>query len=397
MTHAALEMARAKPSREDLVARAQALAPMLQARRAEADARRDLAPDTVAKFAEAGLFALFKPEAWGGWAADPDIFFDVQNAIAEHCLSSAWIFGVFNVQSFVLALFDRRAQASVWGKPGTSLISSSFRPAGTAIREAGGFRLTGRWSFSSGSNHCQFALLGAMIPPADADSKPEMRLFLVPREDYEIVDAWDTFGLRGTGSHDIRAADVFVPDYHSWQPDAGLTVSSREARPGAALYRLPWLYMFSSAISNLAIGGGRGAVSAFRGAGRGRLPSMVPGSNMADRWSAPAARAHTEIEAADMVLKTHVRTMMRYAEAGEAMPLAEGLLYRAQLTATTRRIAEQVDQLMLLLGGRGVRSDAPLTRIWLDLCAARHHPGNDPDAARSLLGGELIARTPIDG
>jgi 3-hydroxy-9,10-secoandrosta-1,3,5(10)-triene-9,17-dione monooxygenase len=382
MTHFAWNKEKAKPSGDDLIANARALAPMFRARRAEADSRRDLSPETVEEMASAGLFGLFKPEAWGGLEAHPSVFLDVQNAIAEHCLSSAWIFGVLNVQPFVLALFDRRAQAAVWGKPGTNLISSAFRPVGTAVRERDGYRITGRWSFSSGSNHCKWALLGGMIPPAEEGAKPEMRLFLVPRSDYEVVDAWNTFGLRGTGSHDIRVEGAWVPDYCTLQPDAGLTTVTREMRPGPALYRLPWLYIFTCSISNLAIGGGRSAVAAFCSAGNGA----------ADRRAPAAARAHAEIEAADAVLKANIEAMMSYAEAGEAMPLAEGLRYRSQLTSTTRQIAAQVDQLMLLLGGNGIRADAPLTRIWLDLCAARHHPGNDPDVALGLLGGEMLGQ-----
>src|SRR3546814_5846399 len=109
-----------------------------------------------------------------------------------------------------------------------------------------------------------------MIPPQSDGGQSEMRLFLVPRKDYEIIDTWHTFGLRGTGSNDLLIQDAFVPAYRTYRPDAGL-IPGRRANDGRdALYWLPWLYIFSSSISNFSIGAARGALRAFLAAEQAR-------------------------------------------------------------------------------------------------------------------------------
>src|SRR3546814_11720281 len=88
--------------------------------------------------------------------------FGIQNALAEVCASTAWVYGVLCVQSFLLTLFDEQAQADVWGENAKELISSSFQQTGKVDVVKGGFRFSGCWTFSSGSSHAQWALAGAM-------------------------------------------------------------------------------------------------------------------------------------------------------------------------------------------------------------------------------------------
>lgn len=369
----------------DILDRTRAVLPQVRARR-DADAQaRDVSAETIRAFDDAGLLGLLRPRRWGGAEADPRAFFDAQNLISEQCMSTAWVFGVLNVQAFVLALFDDAAQADVWGGGGSGLVSSAFKPGGTVMRVDGGYRLAGRWTFSSGGSHCAWALLGGVIPPVAAGDAPEMRLFLVPRRDYAIVDTWQTFGLRATGSNDIHVDGAIVPAYRTWRPDAGLTVAAGPS-PLPPLYRLPWLYLFSGCISNLSIGAGRGALRAFAATLAARPARPGP----SDPALLALAQGHAEVDAAEILVRRHVATMMAHADAEEAMPLAQALLFRTQLTSITRSIAAMVDRLMLLSGGGGIRDDAPLARYWLDLCAARHHPGNNPDAPMALLGAELL-------
>src|SRR3546814_512598 len=199
---------------DSLVARARALAPQIQASVEAVDQLRDVPAETIKAIQEAGLFRIFQPTRWGGLQHDPRMFFDIQNALAEVCASTAWVYGVLCVQSFLLTLLDKQAQADVWGENAEALISSSFQPTGKVEVVKGGFRFSGRWTFSSGSSHAQWALVGAMIPPQSDGGQSEMRLFLVPRKDYEIIDTWHTFGLRGTGSNDIDRKSTRLNSSH---------------------------------------------------------------------------------------------------------------------------------------------------------------------------------------
>jgi 3-hydroxy-9,10-secoandrosta-1,3,5(10)-triene-9,17-dione monooxygenase len=384
--------AAASPSAATLTARARALTPLLAAGIADADRNRDLSPDTVAALQEAGLFRLFRPIRWGGYESDPETFFDVQNLLAETCASAAWVQGVLGVQALIVALFDPRAQAEVWGAAEDALVCSAFQPTGTVEACDGGYRLRGRWRYSSGSSHCRWALLGGLVASAEPAGPPAMRLFLVPRSDWQIVDSWHTFGLRGTGSNDLVVADAFVPAYRSLQPDGGILNVPRAVRPGPALYRLPWLFLFSSAVSNFAVGSARGAVKAFLAvAGRrvagitGKVAREDPDVHVA------AARLLAEADMVELTNRRNAARLMEHVAADTTIPLAEALMIRAQTTSGLRRIAALVDDLMLLSGAGSSSLEAPLTRIWLDLGAARVHPGNDPLPAGAMLGRELMA------
>lgn len=365
-----------------LKARAGTIAATLAPRVAAANERRDLDPEVIAQFQDAGLLRLFKPRRFGGLEADPRLFYDIQNMFAEQCLSTAWVFGVLSIQSFVLALFDEQAQQDVWGADPDALVSSSFKPEGHVERVDGGYRISGQWTFSSGSSHAGWALIGGLIPPAQPGNPPEMRLFLVPRTDYAIVDTWHTFGLRGTGSNDLRVDDAFVPEHRTWKPTPGMTVSTDDAIP--PLFRLPWMFMFPSCIANLAIGAGRSAVAKVA-----RACAAMPGGGP-EQSRLAIARAHRRIEGANLILQENIGAMWARCQSGESMDPADTLLYRSQLAAMLREITAEVDTLMLLTGGRGINENGPLTQTWLDLCAARHHVGNMPDPAAMGLADAMI-------
>lgn len=380
----------AAPDAVALLDRTRALLPLIRAHADGNDARRDVAPEVIAALKDAGLYKLFQSAAWGGYEADPRTFYEVQNLIAEACASTGWVFGVHSVQAFLLSTMDRQAQADVWGDDPDTLMSSSFQPVGKVRAVDGGYRLSGRWTFSSGSSHAQWALLGALVPPAQEGQPPHMRLFLVPRADYRIIDTWHTIGLKGTGSNDIEVEDAFVPAYRTHAPTPGIlpTVTATQLSP---LYRLPWLYVFTSTVSNLSIGMARAALAAFLDIERVRVSSLTGKAGKDDPAVHGAiARLGAEIDAVDTMYKRHLERMMGHINRGEDMPLADGLMQRTQLTSVVRRLAALVDEMMQLLGGRGIRLDSPLTRVWLDFCAARAHPGNDPGMIAPVYGKNLL-------
>jgi 3-hydroxy-9,10-secoandrosta-1,3,5(10)-triene-9,17-dione monooxygenase len=376
------------PTHETLIERARAIAPDLAGERTAANERRDIAPEIIARIDRAGLFNILKPRAFGGYEMDPRVFHAVQNIFAEHCMSTAWVYGVLSIQVFVLALLDPQAQRDVWGNGGeTVLACSSFFPKGSVEEVAGGYRLSGQWPFASGSSFCRWAILGSLVPGAEPGAPPTRKLFLVPAADYELVDTWRSFGLRATGSNDVRVDGAFVPAHRTWDITPGVLVLPEN--DGPSLYRLPWFYMFVSCISNLSIGAGRGAVKAFVQARRDQ--PVRPGAWGEESSPLAVVRAQVEIEAADIMVRQHIGMMLDHVAAGTSMSEAEGLLYRTQLCSVTRKITAAVDELMMLTGGRGIDDDGPLTRTWLDLCAARHHPGNSPESHALLLAPKLMA------
>jgi 3-hydroxy-9,10-secoandrosta-1,3,5(10)-triene-9,17-dione monooxygenase len=238
------------PRAQTLLAAARKLGPALQLRAAAARTAGRVPDETIADFHRAGFFRILQPEQWGGYAMDPQVFYAVGLEIAQHCPSSAWILGVIAVHNWQLAIFDDRAAQDVWADDPTVLISSSYAPVGKVKVVEGGFRLSGRWSFSSGCQHCRWAFLGAVVPTPEAPfDMANYRTFLVPIDDYQIVENWDVVGLQGTGSHDIVVEDVFVPEHRTHKSMDGFLCDNPGNRVNTApLYRMPFMQVFVRAV-----------------------------------------------------------------------------------------------------------------------------------------------------
>jgi 3-hydroxy-9,10-secoandrosta-1,3,5(10)-triene-9,17-dione monooxygenase len=142
------------PQAIDLVEKAAAMLPALKQRAMQAEADCKVPDETIRDFQEAGFFRILQPRRWGGYELDPEVFYAVQMKLAEGCMSSAWVLGVVAVHNWQLALFDAQAQADVWGEDDSTLISSSYMPRAEVTPVEGGYRISGRWGFSSGVDHC---------------------------------------------------------------------------------------------------------------------------------------------------------------------------------------------------------------------------------------------------
>jgi 3-hydroxy-9,10-secoandrosta-1,3,5(10)-triene-9,17-dione monooxygenase len=307
-------------------------------------------------------------------------------------MSTAWVYGVVGVHPFQLGLFDAKAQADVWSKDDATLISSSYQPVGKVERVEGGFRLSGRWGFSSGCDHCQWVFLGALIPPAEAGGPPEMRTFLLPRSDYKIVHDWNVFGLQATGSHGIIVENAFVPEHRTHKAiDGFLCKNPGQAQNSAALFRLPWAQVFVRAVSSAAIGALQGALNAFIGIAQKRVSTNTGKATKLDPFALnAAARTQSAILEMKTVLYRSFDDMMARLRAGEEIPMAERIRYRFESSQVVRRCAVLCDELMPLLGGRAIYMDSPVVRYWLDINAARAHVANDPAIIGASLGALYV-------
>lgn len=384
------------PSAEALIERARAMIPALKARAAQATADRRIPDETIAEMQAAGFFRILQPRRWGGYEMHPNVFFEVQKLLAEGCMSTGWVYGVVGGHPYELALFHDRAQQEVWGDDDAMLVSSSYQPVGRVEHVEGGFRLSGRWGFSSGSEHCGWVLLGAVVPPAKESDAPDMRTFLVPRSDYRIEDAWHVFGLQGTGSQDIVVDGAFVPDHRTHRAvDGFLCQNPGQAENDAPLYRLPWAQIFVRLVSTAALGGARAATKGALEIMQTRVSTNTGKASKADPLLQNAiAKAWAEIDEMETVLARNFDAMIAHAEASEDVPMDKRTLYRFQSASVVRRCAALVDTLMPLLGGRAIYTSSPVVQPWLDLHAARAHIANDPNNFGPDLTNGLLGEAP---
>jgi len=379
---------------EQLLGRAQGLVAALQARAAQADELRRVPDATIADFARSDFFRMLQPKRWGGLEVDPRTFFEVQISVAKACPSSAWVLGVLGVHAWQLGLFAEQAQNDVWGSDSSVLISSSYAPTGKVERVEGGFKISGRWSFSSGCDHCEWVFLGGFAPSPDASASPapDMRTFLLPRRDYRIEDNWQVIGLRGTGSKDIVVDGAFVPEHRTHKLVDGFRGRSPGHQINASpLYRLPFGQIFVRSVSSSCIGMAEAALEAFRSGAAKRVAagdqSKVAIDPNVQRIYAEAAAAIDEVK---LVLWRNLDELMAHAQRGEQAPIARRVHFRFDSSNAADRCCKVVNTLFNAAGGRVLFLGHPLQRAWLDVNAARAHYANNPDKpARNFGGVEL--------
>lgn len=397
-SHATYPEASAAVSAADLIARARQLVPMLAQRAAQAEQGQKVPDETIADFQRAGFFRVLQPKRFGGYEMDPEVFYQIQMTIAEGCMSSAWVYGVVAVHNWQLALFDERAQQEVWGENGSVLTSSTYMPVGKVVPVEGGYQFSGRWGFSSGSEHCDWVLLGGLIPPKAGETAPEYRTFLLPRRDYQVVRNWDVLGLKGTGSHDIVVEGAFVPDYRTHKSIDGFMCNSPgNAINTAPLYRLPFAQIFVRAVSTASIGALQGAVNLFREQAAKRVSINTGQKTTEDAGAQIAcAEAQAAVDEMRLVLLRNFSSMMQAARDGQSIPVETRVEYRFQSAAVAERCATHVNRLLRYCGGRGIYLSNPITRTFLDLHAARAHVANNIDPFGRNYGGVLMGQNNTD-
>ncbi len=365
------------PVEIELVARARRLVPALRERAERADREGKVPDETIREMQEAGLFRALQPKQWDGYEVDPRTFFEIQMTLAEGCMSTAWIYGVMGVHPWQLARYPVEAQQDVWGEDTSTLISSTYMPVAQVTPVEGGYRISGRWGFSSGSEHCQWCLLGGILP-ADGDLPVEHGTFLVPRSDYRIEKNWDVLGLRGTGSHDIVVEDAFVPAHRVQRTNN----ASLAATPGREvntnpIYALPFAQVFTRAVSSSCLGALQGAINEFRDNAARHIGKHGAKTAEDPVAQSAVAEAITTLDAFKLVLERNFAHMLALAEKGEIPDTETRLLYRYQSAQVTNVCAERVSDLLRSMAASGLYNTNPVARTFRDLHQARGHISNN--------------------
>ena len=368
-----------------MLERIKALQPLLRRNAEQAREERMLPIANVEALQQAGFFLALQPARWGGYEMDPQEFFRVQLIIAEACMSTAWAGGIVAVHAFQIALMDAKAQQDVWGNDIHTRVSSAYAPMGKVEPVDGGFRFSGRWGWSSGCDHCSWALLGGLLPDGS------YRTFLVPRSDYVIEDTWHSMGLQGTGSNDVVVENAFVPEHRTHKQSDGF----QGTNPGvdehsAPLYRLPWAQMFVRVVSTPAIGAANDALAIYQQLVTGKASGDITKLAQDTGTQVRIAEASNSIAEMKSVMFGNFDTMMAALRANESIDIEQRILYRYQASLVIEKCMAVVDSLFSSAGGSSVFQGSTIQQRFLDIHTARAHVANNPTSFARNLGAVAL-------
>ena len=278
----------------DYIARAEALAPLIQELAPAIERERRLPQKLVDQMIDAGLFRMLLPRDYDGGETDPMTFVQVLEAIARHDASTAWCLGQTGVCATASAFLPAESARAIWGDR-RGILAWGAAPNVKAIAAPGGWRVTGSWSFASGGHHASW--IGGHCIACDADGTPRRsatggtvpRTLLFPAEKVAWTDIWRVIGLNGTGSDMYSVTDLFVPDEFSInREDLG------ERRLNRPLYRFRTDQLYASGFACVALGIARGMLDAFIAVANEKTPR---GYKSAMRLNAVTQTEIAELEA----------------------------------------------------------------------------------------------------
>lgn len=354
---------------------------------------RALPPELLGELLDAGLLSMCLPGVLGGREAEPREMALALEQLARGDGASAWCAMIASTSSLLGAFLPAAEAARIYAG-GRAVTGGVFAPRGHAQRREDGFLVSGRWSFVSGVGHCAWVMGGCVVhdgeqPELLPGGGPDVRLMLMPIESVEVIDTWSVVGLRGTGSHDIAAADLLVPAER-----AVSLFSDRPLYPGP-LYAFPLFGLLALGIAAVALGIARGAIEDLVELAGGKPPSGSA-KPLAARATVQAqvARAEAALRAARALLLEEAAASWAAAASGGPIDTERRLGLRLAATHATRTSATVATAMYEAGGGTSIYDSCPLQRRFRDAHVATQHMMVAPTSWE--LTGRLLLGLPSD-
>jgi alkylation response protein AidB-like acyl-CoA dehydrogenase len=352
-----------------LIASLRELTPSIAASAAQTERERKPLDANFQAIAATGAFLFFVPKRFGGREYPLDAFVDVGLTLGEACASTAWVTTFCMEHNWMLAQFPQRAQEEIFGSQPYVIAPGAISPNGRATARGDGWVLNGRWQWGTGVMHADWALLSGTT------EEGELRLFVLPMDEVEVIDTWHVDGMAGTGSNDMQVRDVFVPAHRS-QSIVAMTVgrASGGAWHGTPMYRMPMMPILALAAGVPALGAARGALNRFvqRAATRTTFGSTVKQSERTDT-QIRVGSAKGRLETAELIARHVAAECTRWGLEEEICPVDQRVRHRL-LMAQAVRLARDVVRDLFEASGAGAHLAAePLQRVHRDVHTISSH------------------------
>jgi alkylation response protein AidB-like acyl-CoA dehydrogenase len=352
--------------------RAGALIPVLRERAALGEKLRRVPDQAIEDMVASKLLRLCQPARFGGSELGWDALCGTLIEMGRGDGSQAWVASVYAAMAYQTALFEDEAQHDVWDGDPDVLIAGSLVPVGNRTEKvASGYRLTGKWPFTSGVHHARWVILGEMGD--SGEGKREHLYFLVPSNDLRIDDDWFAVGLSGTGSSTVVLENVFVPAYRMM-----LNGDVSEGRaPGARLnsyplYRMPLFGFAQLALASVPVGVAAGMVEDFKVFIRAKSSGPAPASG-SDLLQARLSEAAAETRAATLLVVEAARTVMKRLADGARLMDADAAVTLRDSGYALRLAKRAATRIFEATGAHGLYLDSAIQRGFRDVYAAGNH------------------------
>jgi indole-3-acetate monooxygenase len=378
---------------EEVFARAEALAPEFRARAAEGETNRTMPADLTAKVKKAGLFRLSLPASLGGWEADPITIFDIIEKLSYADGSAGWT-TLIGCSLMFMAWLDPSVAAKLLDGNPDICTTGVFAPLGRAVPDGNGsFTVDGRWPCNSGCPHSEWFAAGVLVMEGDhprivPPERPDWRLAWFPCADGGIIDNWHAAGLKGTGSHDVAARGITVPEELTCSP---MFDPPRHSGP---LYRLSFYNLISAHMAGFPAGVGRRALDEFvvaaEGKHRGPSPTSVADDPVVQHRFAVV---DGDLRAARAFFIEAIGEAWEKVTRGDPCSLQQRARVMSAHQVLQRAAVAAVDAVLPLAGASAVYADNPIQRCSRDLHAASQHIIFNVDVLKDI-GQVALGRTP---
>jgi alkylation response protein AidB-like acyl-CoA dehydrogenase len=386
------------PQLDRLLGAVRSLEPLIRAHADEAERHRRLSPVVVTGLAEAGIFRMYTPAAFGGLEVDPLTFYRVVEAIARIDGSTGWCVFIAGGNPLLGAYLADEAAEEVFGRDPGVVTAGVVLPYGTAVVRDGGYQVSGHWSYGSGCQHSTWIFCACHVFDGEemrltAAGEPEVRLCFVPAPQVTIVDTWDVSGLAGTGSHDVVVESVIVPTAYTCAFGPGMTPRGKHYQ--SPLYRYVLYASFALPIGAVALGIAQGALDAcLELAHRKRSAGTAALLREQSLFQVRLAEAVALVRSARAWLHATVQHTWEGLLASGEVSFAERADLLLAAANATRSAAAAVDILYTAAGATANYRHSPLQRALRDVHAATQHMGTAPQQYESA-GRMLVGLAPL--
>jgi alkylation response protein AidB-like acyl-CoA dehydrogenase len=378
-----------QPTAAELVARARELQPMLREHAARIEADRRVTSECMDALGAAGLFKISVPKRYGGYETDLRTMLDVSAAVAEGDGSAGWVVALTNVCNWLGGLFPAQAQDEIFA--GEPRITGVLTPTATTRKVDGGWQVSGRWYYNSGSWWSTWAVLGVPLTSENGEVV-DQAVVLIPAADLTIEDVWYVAGMRGTASNCLVAEDVFVPSHRVMSVPAAIEGSYPTAHTDEALYRSALVPVLTLVLAGPQLGMGRAALNLVIDKAAKKPISYTFFETQAESvaFQLQIAEAATKLDAAELFCYRAAKDIDDAAARGEYLDYRARARVRADTGYAVQNVVEALTVLMNAHGAGGFAEVSPLQRIWRDVNVAARHAVVSPSVSYEVYGKALL-------